>query len=116
MSDNITSKEQIILDNGIRRKKFWEDRKQNQQISIENSVYIMDFPVAPQIDHTKDLLEGNTLSIAGRINKKRTIGAVSFLKIMDHSQEIQLILKEENLKDYKDILDNLFYGDVVAVQ
>jgi lysyl-tRNA synthetase class 2 len=116
MSDNITPKEQIILDNGLRRKNFWEQVKKNNNISTENSIYTMDFPVVHQIDATKNLMEGDHGSIAGRITKKRTIGAVSFLKIMDHSQEIQLILKEENLNDYKNILDNLFYGDVIGVQ
>jgi lysyl-tRNA synthetase class 2 len=35
---------------------------------------------------------------------------------MDFSKEIQLILKQENLIDYKNIIDNLSYGDIVAVE
>jgi lysyl-tRNA synthetase class 2 len=115
MSNN-TSKEAIIEENGQRRRSFWETKKQQQSINTENSIYIMDFPVAKKIADTLPLESGDELSIAGRITKKRTIGAVSFLKIMDYSQEIQLILKEENIEDYKNIIDNLFYGDLIAVK
>ena len=110
------SKEEIILENGLRRKSFWEEYKKKKNINIENSIYHKHFNGYEKIIDGDHLKEGEEISIAGRIIKKRTIGAVSFLKIMDFSGEIQLILKEENLEDYKNITENLFYGDIIEVK
>lgn len=61
-------------------------------------------------------LETKNVSLAGRVMLIRSIGKICFIKLQDFSNTMQIVLKEETLKEYSFILDNLDIGDLIGVQ
>ena len=67
------------------------------------------------IDNQKKIL-GKKYSIAGRIISLRKMGKVTFLNIQDSTNNMQLYIKKDNLKDnlYDIIIRKLDIGDIVG--
>ncbi len=62
-----------------------------------------------------DLLASqNVVTISGRITAMRHIGALSFLRVLDGSANMQVVLRKEDLADaYTFLVDNLDVGDII---
>jgi len=57
-----------------------------------------------------------SMTISGRIIAMRHIGALSFLRILDGSGDMQVVLRKEDLNDaYTFLVDHLDVGDIVEV-
>jgi lysyl-tRNA synthetase class 2 len=60
---------------------------------------------------SKFLRSKKKIWLFGRVMAIREHGKITFLKIQDFYGQVQIILKEDELKDYKDCLNNLKIGD-----
>jgi lysyl-tRNA synthetase class 2 len=95
-------------ENAEKRRIFWANRGK----SLEN----MPFPVFSKLSHWENAKEGEELMVAGRIIQKRHIGSLTFMRIVDYSANIQIILHRKDLADYDLMVENLSYGDIVALK
>ena len=58
----------------------------------------------------------NSVTISGRIIAMRHIGALSFLRILDGSNNMQAVLRKDDLADaYTFLVDHLDVGDIVEI-
>lgn len=54
-------------------------------------------------------------NISGRIKFFRSIGNISFIKLMDAEGEIQLLLSKKNIENYREIVCELKIGTIISV-
>ncbi|MDP3994049.1 MAG: lysine--tRNA ligase [Candidatus Doudnabacteria bacterium] len=60
-------------------------------------------------------LSKNTISLVGRIRSMRDMGKISFANLEDETGKIQVLFKEGNLGNYKNVINQLDIGDFVEV-
>jgi lysyl-tRNA synthetase class 2 len=73
------------------------------------------FAIAHAIEHFEELAaELKKISLTGRLQSLRDQGKIIFADIADETGKIQLVLKEENLKDFDFWRDVLDLGDFIS--
>jgi lysyl-tRNA synthetase class 2 len=98
------------------------DRRVRLQTMIENGKepYPTDAKRTHVIKSVLDAFEEYEKSaegvvIAGRLLALREIGALSFGRLMDNTASMQVVLKDTDLKNYKELLTELDVGDFLEV-
>ncbi len=101
-----------------------EAARRDRLTSIE-SLGIDAYPAGSNRTHTigdvlaafDDLItHQNTVTISGRIIAMRHIGALSFLRILDGSGNMQAVMRKEDLGDqYTFLVDHLDVGDIIEI-
>jgi lysyl-tRNA synthetase class 2 len=59
--------------------------------------------------------EAEEVTVAGRVIALRDIGALSFIKLMDESATMQIVLRKADLENYKTLIGNTDVGDFYEV-
>jgi lysyl-tRNA synthetase class 2 len=80
-------------------------------------------PYAPSFDRThtlidaRELQDGKTCTVAGRVMLWRDMGKVTFATLQDHTGRMQIALKEDVMgaSAYADMLSMLDLGDIIGV-
>ena len=81
----------------VRREKL-ENLRQEGMYPFEITRYEVSHR-APEIIDNFDTMEGQTVSIAGRIITKRVMGKASFAHILDSSGQIQIFVRVNEVGD-----------------
>ncbi len=99
----------------IRRDKL-KELQQAGRDPFENTKYVVNNDSA-NIKENFDALEGQSVSIAGRLMSKRGMGKVSFCDLQDKSGRIQLYARKDEMEeaDYADF-KKYDIGDIVGVE
>jgi len=62
-----------------------------------------------------DKLSEKTVTLVGRIRSMRDMGKISFANLEDETGKIQVLFKEGNLGNYKNVINQLDIGDFIEV-
>ncbi|MDO5713064.1 MAG: lysine--tRNA ligase [Tissierellia bacterium] len=63
-----------------------------------------------------DEMEGNEVSVAGRIMSKRGHGKVMFMDLQDMNGRVQIFARQDNLEDVYDDVKTYDIGDIIGVK
>jgi len=80
--------------------------------------YAASFERSHALADAKDLKEGASVKVAGRIMLSRDMGKLTFATLQDHTGRLQIALRKEEIgeKTYKDFLSLTDLGDIIGVQ
>ncbi|MEK7632335.1 MAG: lysine--tRNA ligase [Patescibacteria group bacterium] len=102
-----------------------EEAARRERLTSIESLGIDAYPAGSNRTHTvaevltdfdNRLTDLTVLTISGRIIAMRHIGALSFLRILDGSGNMQAVLRKEDLGDqYTFLVDHLDVGDIIEV-
>lgn len=99
----------------VRRDKL-KELQENGKDPFQISKYVVTHH-SDEIKNNYDELEGQTISLAGRIMTKRVMGKASFTTIQDQNGRIQLYVKRDDIgtEDYQEF-KKYDIGDIVGVE
>lgn len=80
--------------------------------------YAAKFERTHTLAEAKDLKEGKSAAIAGRVMLFRDMGKLTFATLQDHTGRLQIAFREEEIgeKNYKNLLHFLDLGDIIGVK
>lgn len=83
----------------------------------QRAPYASNFHRTHTLEEAKNLPDGQTVSIAGRLMLLRDMGGLTFATLQDHTGRLQIALREEEMgKDaYKEVLHLVDLGDFIGV-